>query len=252
MRGKSSNPRKTVYQMAYEEMRKMIDQMTDGERLLSQEQLSESLRVSRTVVREVITAIERDGLIVRRQGIGTFVLKKSGFVHTGLEYLRGIPNIISSSGKKVSLDLNDFEILSAEPKVAERLQLRPGEKVIRILRVYTADNAVAAYTGTYIASKRLPGEVEEIFKSLKEDTSRNDTIFSLLDKKFNEPISYAICEIASVVSDAYLAGRLNVSAGKSITLLLEVHYDREDQPLLYSEDYINTDVFKIHILRKKI
>jgi GntR family transcriptional regulator len=49
-----------------------------------------------------------------------------------------------------------------------------------------------------------------------------------------------------------LADLLEMTPGTSIVLLKEVHRDINNVPMLYSEDFINTSVFRIHVLRKKI
>jgi GntR family transcriptional regulator len=52
--------------------------------------------------------------------------------------------------------------------------------------------------------------------------------------------------------DDTLARLLKVEKGKSLVVMKEVHRDINNIPLLYSIDYINTSVFRIQVLRKKI
>ena len=66
------------------------------------------------------------------------------------------------------------------------------------------------------------------------------------------PIKHAIAEIEAIEANKYLSDLLKVPEKKAITLLLEVHYDENNIPLLYSLDYINTSVFKLSVFRRKI
>jgi GntR family transcriptional regulator len=69
---------------------------------------------------------------------------------------------------------------------------------------------------------------------------------------YNESIKYAFAEIESALVQKGLSSLMKMSVGDSITVMKEVHRSTNDIPMLYSEDYINTKVFKIHIIRKKI
>ncbi|MCD6120273.1 MAG: GntR family transcriptional regulator [Spirochaetales bacterium] len=244
--------RKSLYQMAYEDLKEKIMVLPDGAKLSSHEKLCKELNVSKAVIREVLAGLEREGLIVRRQGIGTFVVRNSDHVHTGLEYLRGIPNIISSSGKKSSLLINKFEKVKIDHRVSEKLRLVSGVEVVRVNRLYAVDNIPAIYAVTYISPKQILGGTEALLDVFNNEKLSHDTIFSLLENEFNRLVKYALCEITSMISDEKHSKLLNINRNKSLTLLLEVHYDEENYPILYSEDCINTEIFKIHVLRKKI
>ena len=82
--------------------------------------------------------------------------------------------------------------------------------------------------------------------------SKELVLFDLLEENFKEPIRYAIAEIESKLVDEGLARLLDMKRNTSIVLLKEVHRDMNNLPMLYSEDFINTEVFRIHVLRKKI
>jgi len=87
---------------------------------------------------------------------------------------------------------------------------------------------------------------------LKTPQSQSLTLFDLLEAFFQNPIKYAIAEIESENVDSEVAERLHMKTGDSIVLLKEVHCNRHNIALLYSEDYINTKIFRIHVLRIKI
>lgn len=226
--------------------------MTDGAQLPSIERLCEDYGVSKTVVREVMVALERDGLIVRRQGLGTFVVKDSGFVHTGIEYLRGLTKIISSSGKIPELMHDTHQVVKASEDLAAKLEMSPGEDLVLTQRVYAANGTPAIYARTFIASQRIPGGTQTLVNSLNSEKSKELTLFELLEENFKDPIKYAIAEIETAIVDKKLSELLKIEAGAPIVLLREVHRDMNNVPMLYSEDFINTRVFKIHVLRKKI
>ncbi|HOO31605.1 MAG TPA: UTRA domain-containing protein [Thermotogota bacterium] len=244
--------RKTLYEETYQKMQMAIKPLNDGIQLDSIETLCEKFGASRTLIREVLAALEREGLVVRRQGLGTFVTKEMGHVHTGIEYLRGLNKIISTSGKTPGLAYDTHKILEADNELAERLEIKRGEKVVLVDRLYTADGIPAIFARTYIASERIEGGTERLCAHLDEITAKELVLFDLLEEIYGESVKYAFAEIESGLIDDELSALMEMENGSAITILKEIHRTKEDTPLLYSEDYINTNVFKIHIIRKKI
>jgi len=244
--------RKTLYEETYQRMQERIKEMNDGMQLDSIENLCKKYSASRTLIREVLAALEKEGLIVRRQGLGTFVTKEMGHVHTGIEYLRFLDKIISTSGKTAALAFDRHELLLSDDEIASRLEIPKGEKVVLVERLYTANDIPAIFAKTYIASERIKGGSEKLIDHLNETAAKDLVVFDILETMYNESIKYAFAEIESALVQKGLSSLMKMSVGDSITVMKEVHRSTNDIPMLYSEDYINTKVFKIHIIRKKI
>src|SRR3990172_12759937 len=74
-----------------------------GDRLPTEPKLAEMLGVSRATLREAMRTFETQGLIPRRQGVGTFVLHPSSVIDTGLERLESIESLARRIGLTVSM-----------------------------------------------------------------------------------------------------------------------------------------------------
>lgn len=241
--------KKTLHEKIFERLKRRIMKLPDGTKLPSQEELCEEFGVSRTVLREAIVGLEKDGLILRRQGLGTFVVKESKLAHVGLEYLRGIFKIISSSGRTPSFLMNECEKVTAEERIAGRLKIEPGEDIVKASHIYAADGIPVIYAETYIASNRIYGGAERFLRIFSQ--SRSKVLFSIMEE-LKKPVKYAVAEVTAVTSDQNLSKLLKVETGKSLVLLSEVHFGVYEIPLMYSEDYVNTDLFTIQVVREKI
>lgn len=244
--------KKPLYRIVYDSIKKEIDEMQDGEKIPSIDELCLKYDVSKTVVREAVSALERDGLIIRKQGLGTFVLKNSSFVHTGIEYLRGLPNIIKTSGREPSIKYDELSEVKPPDFLLGKLKLHEEDNLLVVSRTYSADKIPAIFAKTYILPPILKNGRQKFEKEYSQIKGKTITIFDILEKKLSDPIKYAVADISSVISDSFLSNKLKVPKGTSLVVLNETHYDIEGNALLYSIDYINTDIFRIHVFRKRI
>src|SRR5574340_1459615 len=91
------------YQRLQIELAELIENTPPGERLLSEPVLAKQLGVSRATLREAMRSFEGQGLIRRRQGIGTFVVGRSQVIESGLEVLQSIETMAESINLHVTM-----------------------------------------------------------------------------------------------------------------------------------------------------
>ncbi len=81
---------KTLPQQLHERLVALISETESGGRLPSEPKLAKQMGVSRATLREAMRIFETQGIIHRRQGVGTFVVPPSQILDTGLEVLESI------------------------------------------------------------------------------------------------------------------------------------------------------------------
>ncbi len=92
-----------TFQRLQSQLAGLIAATTPGERLLSEPELARQLGVSRATLREAMRTFEGQGLIRRRQGVGTFVVDHPNVIDTGLEVLESIETLASRMSLDVSM-----------------------------------------------------------------------------------------------------------------------------------------------------
>ena len=119
---RSKNP-KTLFQQIYTQLKKQITQgeIPVGSQITPEIELAKQYQVSRTTIRQALAKLEKDGMVKRVQGSGTFVIDKTAqSVEAGsnkrigvllvdaddqltIEILQGIEQSARSRGYRISL-----------------------------------------------------------------------------------------------------------------------------------------------------
>jgi len=209
-----------------------------GMRLPSEDALCRSLRVSRGTLRNALAEIERDGLIIRRHGIGTFVRERP-LLRNNLNIILGITEMIRSMGMIPGLASIQVLVENAEPVVAANLQCEAGDEVIRIDRVYTGDSERLVYCIDYFCEALL-GNVEaglERPEAIKEYLVENLSLLKFLRQELRLALDHSSMRLCPLNAPRGIASLLEIAPGKAIIFLEEVIYDPAENPLAYSQGY---------------
>ena len=108
------------------------------ERLPSESQIGEHFGVSRITVRRALQTLEHEGLIYRRQGLGSFV--KGHALRQGLVRLTDFVEDMALAGLKASSKVRHKATEAASEAVADALQLEVGTPLVRLDRLRLANN----------------------------------------------------------------------------------------------------------------
>lgn len=105
-----------------------------GQLIPNEFELAKEMGVSQGTARKALDSLASDGLLVRRQGRGTFVVE-----HTPSDMLFRFFNLFDETGAPIVPNSIDARVALAKATAAERKQLRlgPNANVIRISRIRT-------------------------------------------------------------------------------------------------------------------
>ena len=149
-----------------------------GDAIPPEEELCRLYDISRVTVRKAVTLLVEEGLVIRRQGLGTFVTK-SRFVESthahGSFTLSCLQNNVNPATKIVSCR----ELVPTE-EIAEGLNLKAGETVICIKRVRYADDIPVMFETDYLPADRHRYllEIDMENRSLLDTIKQNSGLFS--------------------------------------------------------------------------
>lgn len=214
-------------------------------RLPPEVEISDYLGVSRTLMRDCLAVLEREGFISRKHGVGTIINRHVINIKTRMDLEQEFLEMIESTGQKAEITYIDIKETIADKEIAEKLQINENDPIFRAVRMITADEKPAIYCIDHIAKKLLK-ETDYDAEELKKP------IFHFLRKYCHVDVYMDLTEVRAVAASKTVARFFNVSEGYPLLYMDEVGYVFKGQPVLYSQEYYMDGILKHMMLRKKI
>lgn len=150
-----------LYKEMYQSIKKKIEDelYKKGTLLPTEEQLRMEYNASRTTVRRAIALLQEEGLIKVQQGYGTEVIRSR--TAQPLDDISSVSQSLCRSGYAVGVQNMCMKRILADSILAAELQIAPGEPVILIRRIQTADGIPITIAKNYIPEKLVPDLAEE-------------------------------------------------------------------------------------------
>jgi GntR family transcriptional regulator len=204
---------------------RLIERIRSGEwkpgQLIANEfEIAAEFGVSQGTARKAIGDLASEGLVVRRQGRGTFVVE-----HTPAHVLFRFFNLFDSDGAAVVPDSRDVRssVAQASSEEREALGLDAGARVIRITRIRTRDGA--PFIAEAIA---LP---EALFLGLAEQAEMPNTLYDLFQKAYGVLVTRTDDRISAVAADTETAAALGIVPGTPLLRIGRIAFGLDDRPV---------------------
>ena len=193
--------------------------------------------VSRITVRHALGVLEKDHLIFKVPGKGSFVTQPKPFQPLGR--LQGFAEAMGAQGHAPFNRLVSLDTVAATPQVAARLQLPEGSAVTEIRRVRYLDRQPVSLDHTWV-----PLAVGE--RLAREDLATRD-IFLILENDYGLPLGHADLAIDAVAADASTATLLGVAPGSPLLRMDRLTHGQDGMPLDYEQLYCRSDNFQYRL-----
>ncbi len=212
-----------------------------GSRLPPEPQLAEDLGVSRATLREALRSLEEDGFVTRRRGAGTFAAHRPR-LRNNLDVNFGVTEAIRASGMQPGTVDTKVDIAPASALEASALDIDPGEPVVTVERVRTADDRRVVFSRDVVAQTLVD---EDTLARLD-----NGSVYDLLESSAHVAIQHGVVTIEPIAADRSLSRKLKIPAGSLLLYLRQIDYDRSGDPVLLSHEYHLGDAFEFSVVRR--
>ncbi len=214
-----------------------------GGQLPSEPELAEQFGVSRGTVRQALTILEREGVIFRRQGSGTFVHYISR-VQTRAEHAYEFSDLLRIAGFDPDIQLISFDYLPLQEKWAAHLDTEEENQALVIRKLFLANGQPAIYCLDFIPKKLIIGTYD--------DEELGQPVFDFLKEHCGQATVQNLAEIIPTVADEELAGLLDMEPGQPLLRIDDVGYNEEGKPVIYSRAFYKDKFIRFSLLRKRI
>lgn len=206
-------------------------------RMPSEAELGKAFEVSRITVRQALGDLQKEGLIFKIHGKGTFVAKPKAFQNVST--LQGLGESMTQRGYEVINRLRSFKSVPANAQVAARLQVAEGENVVQIKRARLVNRELVSLEITW-----LP---EAVGKRLEKADLVSRDIFLILENDCALPLGHADLAIDAILADAELARALEVEEGSPVMRIERLTHTADGAPLDYEHLYYRGDAFQYRL-----
>lgn len=208
-----------------------------GDLVDSERELARIHGVSLMTARHALIALEREGLVVRRRGAGTFVAPPKIHFNKLMSYTEQM----SGRGLAGSSKVLSFGIIHNEQEIAARLALPATGQLVKLERLrLSADEPFALETCYFSADE---------FAGLSRARLDRVSLFSILEHDYGFEIAHADEEVDATNADAQTARLLDVSVGAAVLRIRQKIYSTRGRPGLYVLGLYRSDRHSLFIRR---
>ena len=226
---------------------RLLEELENGRysgaaQLPSELELASDLGVSRTVVRDALSELERDGYLERVRGIGTVVNRTVLNLRSRLDQKLEYYPLIRSFGSYPHADGIQIYPTRAGEELARDLAIEPGDDVICIKKRILADTTPVIYSIDYLP-RALFGSRDFTRIDLSGD------VFEVLERECRQQVASNVAHLKASCGDESIRAAMRLAPGEAMLLLDEICYNRLCHPVMRSLSYY-TNFFDFSILRK--
>ncbi len=203
----------------------------EDQQLPSESRLGERFGVSRITVRRALQTLEAEGLIHRRQGLGSFV--QSPPLRQGLVRLTDFVEDMAQAGLEATSRVLHYGPLPAPPEVTAALALPPGTVVFRLDRLRLGDGEPIAFDRTWLPS---------FYAALLDGCDlERETIYRILERDYQIPVARGHYRIEAVNADAETAAHLRLPEGAALLRIQRRSLTHHNHPIYFQIRYYRSD-----------
>lgn len=207
-----------------------------GDKIMTEAEMAREYGVSLITVRKAVGSLMEKGLVVRKQGKGTFVTKPK--YSRNMKKLQSFTEMCEQMGVKPGAQVLENRLIMADKKVADRLGIEPGSNVVYISRLRLADGEPVLVEKSYFPLK---------YAFLLEEDLNNGSMFECLKEKAGAKVASSEKMIELCRATAEEAALMDVKKGDYLLFVKSTAYDENGEPMYAGIQLINGDRFSLYV-----
>ena len=221
--------------LSAEVRQQLADEITNGtyapdEKLPSEPEFAKRYGISRPTLREILSGLERDGLIRRVHGVGTFVTPKRTRVHSVLDLDIGVTEAVTAAKANLNVEVMEARVGPIRAWITAALELPEDAEALRVERIIRVDGVPATHGFDVFLSifsrQRAPPPTtaDRSISSWKADAASTLSAASPRSHRCLPPPAWPKCCTAHATAPYCASSRQNGPQAAFQSLMSQEHY----------------------------
>lgn len=214
-----------------------------GGRLPSETDLAAEFGISRATLRLAMAPLVSGGIILRKQGDGTYVNKRGWEVTSKMDRFWSFIRLIQDTGHQPEVRMLQITQRSATAEEIYLLEIPLESQVLVIERLFLSESCPVIYSTNVVPAA--------LFDSLPSCTEPIASIYDFLHTHTGQEIYYSTTDISAQIPEDGIAEALDLSPCTSILKFSDVFYNRNEQPVALGENFYNEKILGMRLVRHR-
>ncbi len=229
----------------------LIDRIYSGEyltdmQLPAEDDLASEFKVSRATIRSALSSLATMGLVVRRQGAGTFVTKVPR-VSNPLDKAIDFQDLIRSYQLKPGFNQVYCGLEKVNPNLADLLRIPEGSDVLEVHKIFTANDQPVIFCVNTLPIHLFP---QELLKQALDSPQRLEPFFDFLEKELGLKVEYYFARVRPVLArKCKFHIPLPIAKNSPVLEIDEVAFTADGIPIFHTYEYHPENQMRFELVR---
>ncbi len=207
-----------------------------GKALPAEKELAKELKVSIGTLRKAVDELVSEGIVIRRQGKGTFIAEHDE--QRLLYYFFHVIKHDADHKKYPTVELISFQSASANSEEANKLQLKEGSPVWRIVNCLSLDNQCVLVDRLTLSRERFPTLTRSAFQQ------REGSIYQLYQAQYGQVVARTSERLRAGAAGKQDAEWLHLKLGDPVIVIRRLAIGMQDEPIEWRISTLNTQHYE--------
>jgi GntR family transcriptional regulator len=228
-----------VYKRIQSSIRKRIEaaELKPGDAVASERELARAHKVSLMTARHALAGLEREGIVERRRGAGTFVAPPKIHFNKLMSYTEHM----SSRGLAPRSRVLVSKLIEDEQEVAARLGLPAASRMVKIERLRLTGEEPFALETCYLPALEFSGLVSAPLG--------RGSLFGALEHDYGVELAYADEEVDATAAEGNIAELLELPKAAPVLRIRQVIYSTKGKATIYVLGFYRSERHTLFIRR---
>ena len=214
----------------------------------SEQELAIEFDVSRATIRSAIGVLVERNLLFKRRGVGTFV-RSVNPLNNPLHEAEDFGYMIRKNGSVPSVFYVDVQVVEAEERIADALQLDQTDEVLRSYKIFSADDQPVIYCKNTIPVAILG---KPLATQAVDDPTITEPLFDFFENECSEHTAYQITHLRVEIAANCTFPTFPYDGDVPVLVLEDTGYNESDQPIWHSVSFLPNNRMRLELVRPRV